>query len=955
MVRAQLKRYRRSFAITTDDQLANAIWQIVGFAEDQQHSDSPADRSRAFGIIKMRTSLSELSCLIRFDGHGVWASRTIETYDRVRGHNAGSRFFRQDNDFEWHSMRLTTSVPAVLLLILNVAIASQVTAAEGVSSATMPETHRKVFQQYCFDCHGNGATEGKVDLEHLPFTIAQDIPTAEEWQRILNVVNSGEMPPVDSEPIDDESKAAFLDALSTRMVTARRILSDSGGVITMRRLNRREYVNTIESLLGVRPDVAELPDDQAAGGFDTTGSALFVSGDQLERYLEIAGETLQVALTRRSAPASKVVRVEAEVAANKAIEERAAELRDTLARAEAWKTSNRPPTEFGFIDVAQAKKAPRGAATYLPQYEDYLARPARESGAFLISTAKKIGLLRVKLPAVPEGPGGKYTLRFRAAALPGADARAHYVEVVAQERGSSITSRLGWRKVTATFDQPQMIEFPITYPAGKKIQYFIHRRSHQGRGDKNLLSDNRRENGIGTTPGVWVDWAELEGPLPAGDGANSLTKVAIPQAGADPERDQASASIASFARRAFRGSEPTPAFVSQLVDMYGAERNTGKSPRDAIIRPLSIVLASPSFLYLVEPSEGAGSATLGNFELASRLSYFLWSAPPDDRLLSLASEGQLSKPEVLRHETARLLADERSRNFVESFLDQWLDMERLELFQYVARLYPQFDNAARESSRDEVFATFQTMLDERLPIGKMLHADFAVINDVLADHYGIDGVDGHQFRKVPLPDDSPRGGLLGMAAVHAMGSDGTRSSPVERGAWVLRYLLHDPPPPAPANVPQLSRLTENAGARALQKAHQEQPQCAQCHRKIDPIGYGLEVFNAAGQWRDEELVPTSVRFGKDITYDRFPIDPSGKLPSGEPFADYFEMRDVIGKHREDFARGFVEELIAYGLGRPFGFTDQDLADEIIAAAEADNNAIESFIFALVQSDAFRSK
>lgn len=852
-------------------------------------------------------------------------------------------------------MRRTTGVPAVLPLAIVFTIALRFASAADVPTTTMPDNFGAMFQQYCYDCHGNGESEGKVDLEHLSFAVARDIPTAEKWQKILNAINSGEMPPVDSEPIDNESKAAFLEALSKRMVTARKVLSDSGGVITMRRLNRREYVNTIESLLGIRPDVTELPDDQAAGGFDTTGSALFVSGDQLERYLEIASQTLRIALTTRSAPKPKVSHVETEVEANRQIEERAAELRDTLARAEAWKKSNKPPTEFGFIDVAQAKKSPRGAATYLPQYEDYLARPARASGAFLISTAKKIGLLKVKLPIVPEGPGGQYTLRFRAAALPDVDARAHYVEVVAQERGSSITSRLGWRKVTATVDQPQTIEFPITHPAGKKVQYSIHRRSHQGRGDKNLLSDNRRENGIGTTPGVWVDWAELEGPLPATDAAKLQTNITIPEADSESEREQAAASIAAFANHAFRGTAANPAYVSRLVDIYEAERSKELSPRDAIVRPLSIVLASPSFLYLVEPTVGASSTMLGDYELASRLSYFLWSAPPDEHLLTLASEGQLSKTEVLRDETARLLSDKRSQHFVESFLDQWLDMERLELFQYVARLYPQFDNAARESSRDEVFATFQTVLDERLPIGTMLNSDFVVINDVLADYYGVDGVEGHEFREVHLPESSPRGGLLGMAAVHAMGSDGTRSSPVERGAWVLRYLLHDPPPPAPANVPQLSRLTEKVGARGLQKAHQEQPQCAQCHRKIDPIGYGLEVFNAAGQWRDEELVPTSVRFGKGITYERFPIDPSGQLPSGESFANFFEMRDAVGQHREDFARGFVEELIAYGLGRPFGFTDQDLADEIIAAAKTDDDAIESFIHALVQSKAFRSK
>lgn len=206
---------------------------------------------------------------------------------------------------------------------------------------------------------------------------------------------------------------------------------------------------------------------------------------------------------------------------------------------------------------------------------------------------------------------------------------------------------------------------------------------------------------------------------------------------------------------------------------------------------------------------------------------------------------------------------------------------------------------------------------------------------------------GDKFQQVALPADSPRGGLLGMAAIHAMGSDGIESSPVERGAWVLRHLLNDPPPPAPPNVPQLSRLADQPlTTRQKLAAHMEEAQCASCHRKIDPIGFGLENFDAAGKWRTEE------HHSKKLTWE---IDPSGAFYNGPEFADYFELRNIIAEREPDFARGFTEHLIGYGLGRPFGFTDEDLAEEIVAAAMNENFAVSAFVQVLVGSEPFRRK
>ena len=286
---------------------------------------------------------------------------------------------------------------------------------------------------------------------------------------------------------------------------------------------------------------------------------------------------------------------------------------------------------------------------------------------------------------------------------------------------------------------------------------------------------------------------------------------------------------------------------------------------------------------------------------------------------------------------------------------QWLDMERLGFFQFNERLYPQFDASAKAAARREIYHTINTLINENLPVGRLLKSDFVVINDLLAAHYEIPGVEGPGFRRVDLANDSPRGGLLGTAAILAMGSDGERTSPVERGAWVMRKLLHDPPPPAPANVPQLSRLEgKKLSSRKLQQAHMEEPQCSQCHRKIDPLGFALENFDAIGKWRDKEVVKKLGR-RRIERVDKFPINSSGALPDGTKFADYFEMRDRIAEREDDFARGLTEALIEYGLGRPFAFSDGELAESMLTESKRNQYRFRTFIHALVRSKPFQTK
>jgi len=729
--------------------------------------------------------------------------------------------------------------PAFFIALLPAIFTSQSHAQ--TRQAVMPEKHVAVFKKYCYECHDSASQEAGVDLEAIPFVVSTDIQTAERWSKILNAINSGEMPPKDSRQISAADKTGFLTDLSNKMVTARKILSDSGGVITMRRLNRREYQNTLEALLGVRPDISKLPDDQASSDFDTSGASLFFSSDQFEAYFETAKDTLRLAMRPSRNRRSETKRVEPEKFYRSLYLAAGKEMKDLEKRAaDYFAQDKKPPSDFGFLDDYQVKK--QRVQEWLPLMEAYVKSPETETGATLIMTIKQGGMTKVKLPALGPSDDGEYTIRLRAAHYPDAEKRFHYVEFT--EGSGKSRKRLGWRKVTGTLKNPQVIEFPYVHHAGTKQQVWIHQRTHQDRGDKNLATEDMKTNGVGTVPGVWIDWAEIVGPhsgqpsnkissnkkskkskknrknkrnrsLPASKAtygsAELLQKISPVEILFDKPKGWSDEKYAKevfgrFCVRAFRGKKPSAEFLKRLVKLYSNDRAGGIPEKEALVGSLAVVLSSPSFLYMVESTGDESSPELSANELAVRLSYLLWSAPPDEELMRLATNGRLLDATVLQQQTDRLLADVRSDRFVESFVHQWLEMDRLGMFQFLGLQFPTFDNAVRESSREEIFQTFRLMMKERLPLKTLLKSDFVVINDLLADYYGIPDVVGHEFRKVSLPKRTLRGGLLGTAAVLAMGSDGIRSSPVERGAWVLRHLVNDPPPPAPPNVPRRTAM-----------------------------------------------------------------------------------------------------------------------------------------------------
>ncbi len=903
--------------------------------------------------------------------------------------------------------RFSTLLPVAALVLA--CIPARAATADG--RAAMNEKHRALFKEYCVKCHGAEKQKGKFRVDELPFAIT-NLETAERWQKVLNALNSGEMPPDDEKQLPAAAKTDFLDDLSNAMVAARRSLGDQNGVVTMRRLNRREYKNTLRELLGVEINVSELPTDSGTGGFDTVGANLFMSGNQLEQYQALGREALDEAFAWQvGAAVEQKLHWEAEESL-KVITKKYEENLDALARAERWAKAveeaaakpenadavavlrkevkndeffrrawNRipgapPPENFGFQTVENnADKANRalsygtisGTGYARPYHEYYLKQPHLDTGAYLtIGGGNDLpnDFFILEVPFSWKTLVGNYVVRVRIAALDNCPPERKFIEFGIHPRAGQVMST---HEVTGTMDAPQIIEIPLVLTRKNAErddrQLFIR---EKGTADhftqtRVRVSEGRKVNGIGPEVALWVDWMEVERkpnagqPKPPGIAALGIPLDEQSPAPAVPELRVA---LERFSTEAFRGKAPPANYIDRLLALYDVRRKAGDKPGAALKETLSVVLSSPMFLYLAEPSADEKRRPLTSEELAVRLSYFLWSAPPDATLRDLAQRGELMKPEVLAAQTNRLLDDPRSEAFVHAFIYQWLGLDRLDFFEVNRAMYPRFDDSTKLAARNEVYETFAYLLRQNASLRDLLKSDYVVINSVLARYYGIDGVTGDAFRKVPLPKDSPRGGLLGMAAVHVMGGNGERTSPVERGAWVLRKLLHDPPPPAPANVPQIARLAGKVlTTRERLQAHQEEPQCASCHRKIDPIGFGLENFDAVGQWRTEDSYQVNDFRGKPdpSTKKTWAIEAAATLFKGPTFQDYFGLRDIVASKSAAFTRGFSEALIEYGLGRPVGFRDEPLLAEMQRQPAQKDLALREFLQVLISSQEFHTK
>ncbi len=837
------------------------------------------------------------------------------------------------------------------------------------------------------DCHNAEKQKGNLRLDDIPLAL-DSVERADRWQKILNQINSGEMPPEDAKQPAALAKTNFLEALSQTLVEARGVLADSGGRIVVRRLNRREYRNTLRDLLGVELDVRELPADGGAGAFDTVGSSLFMSSDQVEQYLALGRRALDYAFASHAAKGrpfkihtemEKVAEIQlsgaiqfltkkmepynswtAAVDAAGGTPENAEAAAAIRSLEEVVKEPGRfyrhwaklngapPPTRFGFKDAAEGESLKNQFETETRNVASYFQLPHVHKGSYLFVFIVR-GQESVVAPK--DWPPGKYTLRVRMAALKDTPADRHFIEVGHPTQPGAFDI-LSTHQITGTIENPQCVEIPVTLTSTGSRTFAIREKRLNSREHEVALAvlySNKHKTWY--PPAMWIDWIELE---KTPDKERPQVDVADFFETRPPEvleRAHARRLVERFATQAFRGAAPEAAFVDSLASIFEARRSAGVPYESALREALSVVLAAPGFLYLSEPNPEDEPRALTDTELANRLAYFLWSAPPDAELAAAARSGVLRTNEGLAREVERLLASPKSREFITGFVQQWLGLDRLDFFRFNARLFPEFDDSLKMAVHGEVYETFGHLLRTNGSLRSLLKSNEAVVNGLLARFYGMEDVTGDAFRPVPLPAGSPRGGLLGMSAVMAMGSNGERTSPVERGAWVLRKILHEPPPPAPPNVPQLSRLADKPlSPREQIRAHQEEPQCANCHRKIDPVGFGLENFDAIGRWRETETYTKAAGGRKP-----WPIEPGGAFHKGPAFRDFFELRELIAGRADAFAAGFSEALVEYALGRAYGFADEKLREDLVGRARSKDYAVREFIHALAASREFHQK
>jgi mono/diheme cytochrome c family protein len=817
------------------------------------------------------------------------------------------------------------------LLPLAAALAgapAQLAAAQG--AAATPESSREFdavvrpfLEAHCTACHGEKKQKGDLRLD----TLSRDFlnpAAAGHWMEVMERIDSGDMPPKKEArpaPGDIARVAEQITLQLTEAETHRQ--AAEGETVSFRRLSRDEYRNTIRDLLGVACDVADpagLPEDPDWQGFERIGAVLTISPAHIEKYLAAADAALSEALALGPQPASTTVRMRA-VDFHR-ISGEVAKLLEAQ----------------GTIDRARIDIVPNNGANGTPG----------EGNELKIATA------------------GEYRFRVRLSALRPPGGRAPRLLVYA----AGIDRTLFEQDVEAPEDQPTTLEFRAHLPAGvhqMRVINAVPGPNPEGRQSRPLNSkpffslQARQPWQIKLTddafkpiwPTILLDWLEYEGPLQASWPPPAHQAIFAGDAGSgDAAGDAAHARevLVRFLGRAFR-RPARPDEVERLMTLVERERRLGGGFAASLKPALLAALCSTSFLYLVEGSAGAPSPRLGDWELASRLSYFLWSSMPDERLLDLARQGTLRQPGTLRAEARRMLADARARAFMDAFPRQWLQLRRVGMFAPDRKLYPEYDDYLEKSMVGETTAFFREVLQRDLGLREFLDSDWTMLNERLALHYGIAGVDGQEFRRVALKPEDHRGGLLTQAAILSLTSDGTRHRPVHRGKWILESIIGKPPPPPPANVPPIRTSAPGqpkATLRAKLEAHREDPNCAACHRKIDPLGLAFDNYDAIGHWRTTEAVRDGA--GADPM-----LDPSGELPDGRAFADAAGLKRLLAADLDRFALAFCDKLATYALRRGMTFADRAELAAIATGAKAQDYHLASLIEQLVASPLFQKR
>lgn len=804
-------------------------------------------------------------------------------------------------------------------LILSASIAWAATAHAADPFEAFLETH-------CLHCHGPEKEKGDLRIDQLSrnFKLGAD---THHWAEMMEQVNSGEMPPKKEKQPSQAEIAAFVTSLDARIKEGRAARMAARPTVSHYRLSRKEYQNTVYDLLGVRYDPAkpgELNEDTLWHGFERIGSELSLSPSHVDRYYRAAELVLDRAFPTTAGEARKVRKT-------------AVDLR------------------YGDGKAQQAALDRFGIKRPLR----YLLFPGTVQNALSSNWFGKTG---------PEH-SGLYKVRIQASGIRPLGGQPAHLSI-GKKTGEETVDGLIEFDLTAPEDKPQVYEFEVFLEMPMTLDFcvvatdVVDRR--QGAAFRNalgsrsgyifthssetlLLNPNAPQmfddkgNGVFST--VLLDWIEWEGPL-VSETEKSRRVGLVPPDDATPE--VVAEHLQRFAERAWRRSVKKEE-LEQYLQSYRTEREAGEKLSDAYRVALQGVMTSRHFIYLVE-GDTVARERLTDSELASRLSYFLWSSMPDDALFAAVKSSTLNG-EGLKKEVNRMLADSKSSRFIEDFARQWLQLHRVGMFPPDKKLYPKYDAWLQESMRNEPVEFFRELFSKNLPIDGFVESDWTIANARLCDFYGLPEPKSDGFHRVSLKPENRRGGLLTMGAVLGLTSDGTRHRPVHRGVWLSEVLLGKTPPPPPANVPAIEPPTQQSPKATLRQkieAHRNDVNCAACHANLDPLGLAWENYDAIGQWRTHEKIAAGV--GSDPL-----VNPAGEMPDGRTFKDANEFKQRLLEDRDKLARAFIDHLCTYALRRALAFDDQDDLQAIATEAKKSGYRVKDIVRAVAMSQLIKKR
>lgn len=795
----------------------------------------------------------------------------------------------------------------------------------------------RLLDKFCLQCHDVATADGEREFESfsLPIKSEQQLITADG---IIDQMTLRKMPPEDADQPTDQERLALIGALRESIQEARSQFESTGGRTIMRRLSNREYENTLATLFNRRVDTlgltADFPKEETSQHMDNIGESLVTSGFLLDQYFQAASRLVEARLGK---PVMKP---------------KSWHFTDNFKQYEELSNSHRSVFKYQYLCLYEQPNTDTRQGGY-GHIENFL-KGVPVSGLYDIKVHAQA--MHRDTHYDPKIFRIDFSEPFQLAVVPGdvTKGHIHYPQAIEPILASDVVPD----------DKPEWLNFRVWLEVGQTPRFIFPNGPYESRAS--VISVNKRykhefkkpTKGVsrtsllreGALPHIKIGEIKIHGPIT--EPVGSKEEVAVFGKHGFQEA-HALEQLFSFAKKAYRRplNESDQGRIKAIYEKRLSEQAT---LRQAALDTLKMILCSPSFIYLSEITP-EDELELHPYDLASRLSYALWAAPPDEKLFAAAASGHLKEKDELNKQVRRLLKDPRSNEFVNGFLDSWLNLRaigdlpppRKAAWEYYAQNLP-------ESMKQEARLFFRSLLDENGSVANFLDADYTFIDKKLANLYQLPEKEtlrlSDGFRRVKLTGTKKRGGLLGMAGVLTVSANGVDTSPVTRGVWVLENLLGTPPPPPPDEVPAID--ADVSGATTIRERlakHSTDQTCYVCHRNIDPHGHALESFDPIGRWRDK--YPNSKRKGV-----RPKVDPTGKLPSGERFTDFASFKHVLLESRLDqFTRCLIEKLLAYSTGRQMERPDQFEIEDILKRVKAKNYGLQTIVIEVLTSKILRSR